>query len=81
MEPHNVVYEVPETDALRELLRREAHHALNLAAGLPEALDEEHRRALHRMVGDLRDQLARCERAAELVRRDGPVVVAVQREG
>lgn len=63
------VYAPPSPDALRALLRRAAHHAHELADAIPPDLSPEQRLAVDRMVGDLRAQLTRCERAAGLMRR------------
>jgi len=56
-------------EMLRALLRRTAHQARELAGAIPEDLTPEQRLAVDRMIGDLRDQLTRVERAAGLARR------------
>lgn len=71
-EPHKVRYVVPTTDALAALLRRVGVEANQLAAALPEDMDEAQRTTLHRMVMDLREQLVRCELSAGLARANRP---------
>lgn len=75
MEQEKPRYTPPTPDALRALLRRAAHHAHELADAIPADLTAEQRLAADRMIGDLRDQITRCERAVGIMRR-APVVEA-----
>lgn len=69
MEQEKPRYTPPTPDALRALLRRAAHQAHELADAIPTDLTPEQRLDADRMIGDLRDQLTRVERAVGLMRR------------
>lgn len=69
MESQKPGYTPPTVPVLALDLRAVALDITDLASELPAELPPEQRLAVDRMIGDLRAQLTRCERAAGLMRR------------